>query len=209
MEQIKTTIIVLMCFGLTLLSCGNKNDKRESIVNTAVSVSDTVPSVAERLRILKSEGNCIHFITLFPNSFKEFVEIYGYKGDTFSENYNVSYDHINFYFDCNQEDDSDLKYKKAFSIAFDGSWQADAVNFFQRRLVESILDEPEILISFSVNLDSVKQYSFYHFLLDGPVPNDKVKKNHYEQLNQILAGNKTQQEILEKAYMFLLSDKGK
>lgn len=134
----------------------------------------------DRLNLLKKELTKegedissfeIEYITVFPSSFKKFVETFGYFPEKKVKNlYNKSDEHISTLTKLAK------KYPKKvmnlmLGIAIDGTWDADAVSYLQHSLAGLIGSDTENFITSFSKIDKEKQKTAIRFLAD--------VENHY------------------------------
>lgn len=109
--------------------------------------------------------NQVRFFTLFPNTFNELQETFGYTNDEPAPLYD-GYEFIELFFALDSISESEHMHK-CISIAKNGSWEADAVNYFQHNLRVYTLQRTELLYRRLKPLRAQEIESFFTFYFDG------------------------------------------
>jgi hypothetical protein len=187
-------------------SCTSNSYERNHL-NKSISkrgankISDSLEIKANRLKEAYKKNDYSTFLITFPNSFTEFSDLYDYneeKGEKLL--YSVYEKHISFLFDSVGSREKQLC-SKAFNIASQGKWDADAVGYFQNKLSELIKNKPNSLIELlsSKSLEAIN--NFWFFVFDGSSSNDiQIKElfnNIYLKINSI---DKKQGSLLFKKF---------
>lgn len=170
-----------------IVTCGCNLNSSQSANKSSVDVQSTQHRFTEIDSLIlyyeKSKENKENkqdlkkYNRLFPHSFKEFVSYFGFD-EILGEKplYNHSEDYIDLFF--NQPDDKSYRYKKMILIAKDGSWEADAPNYFKYNLQSKLKDSLFIEILLKQSFDD--QVGFWHFYFDNPHSLDKIPKDILE-----------------------------
>ncbi len=183
------------------------NKDRDDIIDT-----DSISQVARQLKELynnrdKSSESIVAFFDMFPNTFNQFNDLYGYiDGDGGAPLYGRGYEHIDFI--CTTEKIGiDRKLDKFIDIGINGHWEADNIGYLQEKLIDLIIQNPDIALKIINNLSREEAFGLWYFLFDGPHPSDtEVKSDFDEMYNMIKDKDAVQTELLKKAYEKLLSD---
>lgn len=149
---------------------------------------------------------CEVIVNTFPTTFTTFKNLYGFddvkgKGilyDKYEEN-------IDTFFSC-QNISTQVKLHKAIKICIDGMWDADAVSLFQYNTLELIKTNPKEAETILNNLSKNEYSSVWHFLFDGPHPNNKENIKNVEYFSQIFGENNKQTKTLKKEFEKLKAD---
>lgn len=177
MKKLKNIRLGLwITFSLITISCkeGRVNEKgliepTQNISDTNIPISDQIIDI-EKLKEAFRNKNKAQFLEQFPADFHQFIEYFGWdnKNDQPNELYEESYAYIEYYFDIL----SDAKYRefesKLISIAENGVWQEDAVNYLQNFTLDYIQSENRYNLIDDLPSDQAKSVLF--FLFDGPHP---------------------------------------
>lgn len=179
-------LLLIVIGGLVIISChSNKDGNLNSWkgVKQLPETIDTLEGKANQLSERYKKSDYPGFLNLFPNSFNEFIDLYGYDDITGKKLlYSVYVEHLNFFFSPVGVNKTEL-YLKVFNIALNGEWDADAPNLFRNKLVDLILDDADGFIKlFSTKPDN-EVSSFWFFVFDGPTEkNDLQLKENFENI---------------------------
>jgi hypothetical protein len=88
-----------------------------------------------------------------------------------------------------------LYYRKIVSVAIDGHWDGDAVNFFQHGLRNKVLNNPALIVHVLKGMSNGRIQSFWYFYFDGAHP----KKQIAEPLQKIRFINNKIYDLMIKA----------
>ena len=182
---------LLIAFSLMTISCKDGKANRErGIESTEIDSKTNIPISnqtfdIEKLKEAYKTKNETQFLEQFPADFQQFMAYFGWytNSNQPSELYEESYAYIEYFFDLV----SDAKYQefesKFISIAENGSWQEDAVNYFQNFTLEYIQDEKRYNLIDELSSEHAKSVLF--FLFDGPYPKfDADFSSHLSLKNQ-------------------------
>ncbi|GAA0872265.1 hypothetical protein GCM10009117_14120 [Gangjinia marincola] len=202
----------------TLVSCDSKTKEEvKNEVDNLFSFENKIPVQNDWLLLKKSyeDKNEDQFMKQFPSSFITFMDYFGWNEIENNPNplYDVSIDYINYWF-SNLSKKEHKKYEdKLIGIAMNGSWQADAVNYFQYNMIEYLKRENAFTLINKINEEDAKSVLF--FLFDGPHPkrdnsfekglNSEKKElldNIFDQnfLNNTIHTNQTIETVYELSY---------
>ena len=143
------------------------------------------------------------FFDAFPNTFKQLDELYGDNNDINNKPSllnNQAEDHIIHLFNELTTINDTLYYKKIISIAKNGHWDADAINFFQHGLEQKVLKKPILVVYILKNMSDDNIYGFWHFYFDQPYPDKQV----VEPLQKIKSINNKIYDLMIKAHNEIL-----
>ena len=138
------------------------------------------------------------FFNEFPNTFREFDQLYGYNDKTSKGAilYKDAEKHLLGLFNNLKSINDTLYYRKIVNIAIGGTWEADAVNFFQYGLINRMESKPGLIVFFLRRMNEKKVKSFWHFYFDEPHP----QKDIPDALKRIKALNKNIYRLMVKAH---------
>lgn len=142
------------------------------------------------------------FFYLFPNSFSEFIEYYGYIENKPMPLYSISFEHIR-YLASNKNNEHRL-INKLFRIAKDAKWDADAPSYLRKVLTQLILAYPEDILYLLKKEDIKTVENFWYFILYYPslgAEYDIEHQNLYKQVYIYMdSRDKKIGEILKNTY---------
>jgi len=186
------------------VSCGNSEFELKSnaqISNTPV-IQEDLKQTATRLTELHNAKNCKEFVNAFPNSFKEFNQLYGYDDEKGARLLYSKPEHIDYFFDCSEVSDRE-KLKKSVEIGINGKWDADLIGEFQDRTFSLVKAHPNEAKEILNNLPDEKAASFWYFLFDSPHPNDKQNVRNFELMQFALGKDTKQVKLLAEQFQKL------
>ncbi len=176
------------------------------ILNEKAPIQDSIIVKAKHLRELyklsinsssKTQIYRKQFFDLFPNSFKELNDLYGYNNCIEAPLYSQVKNHIFELFNNLNNINDTLYYKKIVSIAIGGHWDADAVDAFQEGLRKRVLRKQDLVVYLLNELPDKKIKSFWYFYFDGVHPSKqiaepllKIKENNLKIYNLMIEAHK-------------------
>lgn len=205
-EKAVKSIILYINFCFILISCQGKeigsvtystlNQKNDSLItvyyNRATSLKGEEKVKNERL-----------FFDAFPNNFKDFSLLYGFEENPM-QLYDVGFKHLTLLDNMNSIPQKDY-YSKYINLAIGGTWQADNISDFQSSLYNKVYSNPSLTTSILEKYSQADIKSFWHFLFDGPHPEDKQIKESFEKLyKKINSLNKEMAETMKDEYAKLI-----
>jgi len=169
------------------ISCNNISKHKNKIVKKHnYTINDLSESRIVHLKEAFEKKKYLEFFRFFPNTYEELINFYGYDYDTGAKPlYEDSYEQINYLFEYHRKIDLDIFIKKIYKISIGGSWEADAVSYFQDGLCELIINYPEYILNNLKNKEEKEMRSFWFFVFDGPCKNDKKFEIIYDTINKI------------------------
>lgn len=168
-------IIVLLLF--TLFSCKTETQKQHN-----VSAIET----------------CQDIFYSMPNSFEEFVEMYGYSEEHGEGSLSHKPQNISIAFHCS-EVSNDLKVKKAINIAMNGEWQEQGVSLLQKELQTLVAENKELTNVMLESLSEEESKSFWDFFFAGPSVIERETILLYNDLMKSDAFDVEQKYLIETA----------
>ncbi len=110
------------------------------------------------------------YFEIFPDSFQLFDSIYGYHeiGDSLYLHplYEVSSEHIDFFFTLSNLIDKNRFIKKAINISLNGYYKVDAINILKNNLEEFLLNNTALFLKELESYTDSEIKSFWHFFFD-------------------------------------------
>lgn len=195
-------LVLTMITANLLFSCQSKSNSKLKAFIT-VENDDSILNVyylkaTTSYGVEKSENERLFFDN-FPNTFGKFNQLYGFI-DTAMPLYSLGEEHLAL-LESLRSIPSNEYYSKYISIAIRGNWQADNISYFQSSLYNKINSNPKLIISLLENYSKADIKSFWHFLFDGPHPEDKQVKESFEKLyEKINSLNKEMAETMKDEY---------
>lgn len=165
--------------------CDNKEEiaRSKDSLNSQISIKAQVDSLNKFAFLIQhsfgkeKENFEQQFLKYFPNSFKKFNLLYGYKEiSPDSVIYMPLYasDHIEkVLFNLESINDT-IFYKKLINISIDGHWAADQVSIFHSHLMEKVKEDLDITVNILRNIDNKKVKSFWLFFLIVRIPKQMI-----------------------------------
>lgn len=176
-------VLLIIALTLTIFSCQSKKQKQHN-----VSAIET----------------CQDIFYSVPNSFEEFVEMYGYSEEHGEGTLSHKPQNISIAFHC-PEVSTDLKVKKAINIAVGGNWDADGVAMFQEQLRRLVMENQELSNVFIKSL-SEEEELFWVFFFDEPHPNNPTVTQLFNDLQTSTIFSQTQKELMNKTRSRILTE---
>ncbi len=118
----------------------------------------------------RHEDRVEEFLECFPKTFREFSAVFGYGGGAFQNKSIISdtalvYGYLDLFFDLNKEKEN---YTALFTIALNGRWEVDAVNYYRHKLKSFINNDPKIAAKSLSSFSHEHLQSFWLYYFDGP-----------------------------------------
>ncbi len=201
-------IIYIVVFFSLLSSCdwnSKTNNSIRTTGNTQQVASYNLKAKADELNKAYAKNNHFSFFKLFPNTYNEFLDLYGYNYEIEKNNILSPYSeaHIRFFFQCYELNEEKF-IPKLFNLVKNGKWEADAPSYLQEFLINFILKNPSEVVEYLNNQNENDVSGFWYFVFDGSSKNDKqvreLFKSLYEKINLI---DSNQGEILKKEFDFM------
>lgn len=120
----------------------------------------------------------------FPDTFNEFLELYGWKEDCIGPLYCWAYYHMEFLF-CDSLPIDSIHLDKLFNIAKEASWDADTPNYFQRHWIDLLLKHPTECSTYLRTRPIGDVTGFWNFILYSPHPEQSSHKELCEKMQNI------------------------
>lgn len=192
--KIITKVVLIMLGSIMTMSC---KDLDKGVMESQRQ------NVAE---IQQTKDTCVTLFKNFPSTFAAFSAAYGFddnhgKGPL----YDRHQEDINYFFNC-QDVSEDLRLKKAINICIGGSWDADAIGIFQKETMKLIKGSPKKSLDILNDLPERDAAGFWHFLLDGPHPDNDDNTKDIKQLSALFGNGNKQTILLKKEYEKLIKE---
>jgi len=171
-------------------------------LNRLLSGKDTITKV-EKLKQALEQNNYTTFFKIFPNTFTELKEMYGYDTEKGPKPlYYVHYQHIHYLFENRKKTNIKVFTEKVYNIAKNGVWESDAVGFFQDYLSKMIIEEPNVFVDVLTTKSNKEVKGFWYFVFDTPLSkNDLQLKQKFTLIYQkINAVDQKQGEFLKERF---------
>ena len=133
----------------------------------------------------KKERALIRYFQLFPSDFKTFQQIFGYLRDDEGRSLArppVKHTLWGFLPELKSVIPAKEYYEKMLSVGVGGTWDADEVTWLQKHLVEMVTANTKLSLEVLERKSEREIRSFWHFLFDGPHPDDPMKLKRYDSL---------------------------
>lgn len=166
--------------GVSILILSISTVKAGSFSSAAKDGVDSVSVEVEKLKrlyLLATNSSVFkekyeqEFFDEFPNTFDQLNKLYGYdsttdKGPLYFEAEN----HIIKLFNNLKTINDTLYYKKIVLIAIGGTWDGDAINYFQNGLHAKVENDPGLIVYILKSMNAQDEESFWRFYFDEPHP---------------------------------------
>lgn len=193
---------ILLIFAVSCLffSC-NANEKKEGSNNVAQN-ENIVDTRVEKLKQSFEQNDYVTFFKLFPDTYDEFIDFYGFDDDTGKRPlYDFYETHINYFFKYEEKVNSEIFAVKVYEIAKRGVWDADGIGLFQSNLSELIISKPNIFLEILTKKPDKEATSFWHFVFNGSGKYDLQNKEKFEKIyNSINSLDKKQGRLLKDEF---------
>lgn len=197
-------------FGLVLIvvltRCSVGQTLNKAICEPNSSINNLVSQLKSEFdSIQNNKGDKTKYFRIFPCSYKEFVDVFGFyeTKDTLilSPLYNDAYEYIECFFQ--NQIDKNLFYNKVIRITSDSHWAADAVNYFQDFLMYYFKRDYEIILKELESCSEEDISDFWTFYLFGPHPEKKEK--YVSEIHEILGNSHPKiKRLLDSSFESLL-----
>lgn len=142
------------------------------------------------------------FFLLFPDSYKELVDFYGFDDRAGKKPLYDYYEaHINYFFKYEDKISSDIFVEKVYEIAKDGAWDADGIGLFQSNLSKLIMNKSHIFSEILSTKPDNDVIGFWHFIFDGSNKYDLQTRELFETIyKRIDIYDKKQSKLLKDEF---------
>ncbi|WP_259014309.1 hypothetical protein [Emticicia fluvialis] len=193
MKRFLLTIIVVF-LSLSI----NATDKRHSRYSEFEYIQD------KRIEILRrafERKDYLSFFKLFPNTFEEFFNFYGYDEKSGAKLLYGHDEHIEYLFANKGRINSEIFAAKIYGIAKDAIWNVDTVDLFQSYLSEMILNYPNLFLKILATKPDKEAAGFWRFVFDGSLNGNLTNQERfnitYKKIKQL---DTRQAEILKQEF---------
>ena len=172
------------------------------------SASGNLPTddVLELATLYKSQ-NCVGFFKAFPSSFAQFDQLYGFDDNAGPRSFYSQYEtHITYFLECSGVP-ARQRLEKVIGIGIDGRWEADASALLQDGIYKLVRGHPNESKEILDALPDAKASSFWHFLFDGPHPDDKATATAASKMSNALGEGSKQAKLLMIVYRNLRNER--
>jgi len=105
------------------------------------------------------------YFCIFPSSFVEYKEIFGYKRPLNREYYK----HLKLLVKIHDCINSSTYIEKLINLGIDGEWEADAIGDMQNLIKQRFNDNNKLFFQLLSKRNEDDIYSFFKFIFDGPI----------------------------------------
>lgn len=186
MMIIKIKVILTLLFFFITISCSTvltKSDKATRKIESYI-IRDNLLRKTFLLNRAYTSNKYEVFFQLFPKSFKEFKEFYGYNFDTGKQPlYDKYYIHIPFFFNYKGKINDSIFVERIWNITQGAVWEVDAVSMFQDELMLCLIKKTIIFTEIFKKNTSKEMAKFWCFILDGSPSGDKQVIQFYKELH--------------------------
>ena len=191
-------LLFIVSISFLFLSC-NANERRNQSLTTTENNSIDNTRI-EQLKNAYEKRDYKSFFKLFPNTYNELLDFYGYS-DSLGERplYSLYEEHIKYLFQYENIISSEIFTEKIYSIAVNGLWEADAVGLFQVNLSQLIINKPNLFIKILTAKSENEVKSFWHFVFDGSSKNDVQNKDKFNNIYQKINSLDERQSLVLKS----------
>lgn len=191
---------LIMIISCLVLSCNAKGDKNSNGDTTQKNNYNDIR--IENLKRAFEQKDYTEFFKLFPNTYTELINFYGFDDNTGKKPlYDLYVAHINYLFEQREKISLEAFAGKVYEIAHGGIWDADAVGLFQSNLSKLIIDKPNTFLKILSTKPDKDVTSFWHFIFDGSGKYDLQNKEKFETLySKINSLDKKQGELLKEEF---------
>jgi len=147
---------------------------------------------------LKNDRSLVNqrkYFELFPNSFGEFQETFGYENGKAAPLYD-GHEYIPEFFDLDSIP-IEKQLEKCINISIGGHWEADAVNYFHYHLRSEVLKNVDLTYRLLKGKPNDKIESFFYFFFNEIHPSSKAIPGEF---NEIQSKDKAFYELLVKGH---------
>lgn len=178
LRRIELQLFICILYVSTV-SCVQHNSSKNVTLSDTISTTDSIvccdsiKAKANELTILYNKAinggidQKKRFYLAFPETFKEFHELYGYDGEDYYFLYEQSHRHINLFCELDTIIPKEVYYDKLVSLSIGGNWQADAVNHLQHCLHNKIKESSQYIVSTLSNRSDKEIIDFWEFIFAG------------------------------------------
>lgn len=197
-------IFFIMAISCLVFSCNakeKKNDTSDIVQKDSITVvNDSLKIKANQLKEAYSKNNYFGFFKLFPNTFDEFLKLYGYDDEKGENNILalVCEDHIDFFF-ASYELNKESFIPKMFNLVKVGHWEADAPSTLQDNIEKFIKLHTKEVIDYLITKPDIEVTGFWYFVFDGSSRNDLQNKDKFNNIYQKINSLDKKQGLILKS----------
>lgn len=169
------------------------------IVQTKPQILQRAYQLASSTKRLDAGKYQREFFDAFPSNFQLLNDIYGWNNLTNKPAplYDVSLDHINFFFKLRSINQDSLT-KKIITISINGKGDADAVSYFQNNLITRVLTQKAAFTKILKRFTKKDIISVWCFYFD--YENTNARKGAYQNLLQMVGNDKEMASLITNGY---------
>lgn len=181
----------LLFIMLVLSNCvqpKEQNNTQIPLYNISISErADSLNVLYEKIQQATEEKSKSHyqflFFKIFPDKFQMLDSLYGYEEESGpSILYDQAVNHIIEVFFKLDKIPKEVFTRKVIELSFYGTWEADAINYFQHGVRKNTKGNIELYCRLLSDYSEDELLSFWHFHFDGPHPENH--QDYYESLHE-------------------------
>lgn len=191
----------ILFFYCILVSCKGSTSSNKEPENKETVTKDSLEIKVNQLKEFYSKNNYFGFFKSFPNTFDEFLKLYGFDDDKGEMPlYQEGEKHINFFFGS-YELNKEYFVPKMFNLAKEGHWEADAPSILQNKIEEFINLNAKESVTYLATKPDEEVMRFWYFVFDGSGKYDLQNKKKFETLyKKINLFDKKQGKLLKEEF---------
>ncbi|WP_321480953.1 hypothetical protein [uncultured Bacteroides sp.] len=189
-----------LCISLSLFSCnGCADHKLDKVANP---IKGRMEIKADLLKEAYSKNNYFVFFKEFPDTFADFLSLYGFDDEKGAMPLYSCYDkHVRSFFysyDLNKE-----KFiPKLFNLGKEGHWEADATSVLQENILIFMKNHSKDMVEYLETKPENEVSHFWHYVFDGSSRNDTTNNANFDTIYKLIkAINKKQANILKEEFL--------
>ncbi|WP_321480952.1 hypothetical protein [uncultured Bacteroides sp.] len=157
---------------------------------------------ADFLKEAYSKNNYFVFFKEFPDTFEDFLSLYGFDDEKGAMPFYSCYDkHVRFFFDS-YDLNKEKFIPKLFNLAKEGHWEADATGLLRDKISDFIKKHSKDMVEYLETKPDDEVVPFWHYVFDGSSRNNPVSDAKFNTIYKLIkAINKKQANILKEEFL--------
>lgn len=201
-------LMVTLSYCVQSKGQNNSNPLLSSLTLTerADSLNNLYQEIQQAKDIKCKDHYKLLFFKVFPDKFQLLDSIYGYDEETGPAMlYKQAVNHIIYGFFKLDNIPEEVFAQKIIELSFYGTWDADAISYFQQGVRNSTIGNTELFCHLLSNYNDENVLSFWHFHFDGPHPENH--QEYFESLHKrVKIIDQSLAEFMREAYHELLAN---